>query len=99
MNPLVLFMDYQVRHFTQDDAHIYCTEDQMESECVEVVSLVLDIYKDFGFDDVVIKLSTRPEKRIGSDEVWDKLEGALISSLKVMGLDYFISWRGRFLWT
>ena len=71
----------RVRHFTQDDAHIYCTEDQMESECVEVVSLVLDIYKDFGFDDVVIKLSTRPEKRIGCDEVWDKLEGALISSL------------------
>ena len=80
----------RVRHFTQDDAHIYCTEDQMESECVEVVSLVLDIYKDFGFDDVVIKLSTRPEKRIGSDEVWDKLEGALISSLNVMGLDYIL---------
>ena len=80
----------RVRHFTQDDAHIYCTEDQMESECVEVVSLVLDIYKDFGFDDVVIKLSTRPEKRIGNDEVWDKLEGALISSLKVMGLDYIL---------
>ena len=80
----------RVRHFTQDDAHIYCTEDQMESECVEVVSLVLDIYKDFGFDDVVIKLSTRPEKRIGSDEVWNKLEGALISSLKVMGLDYLL---------
>ena len=80
----------RVRHFTQDDAHIYCTEDQMESECVEVVSLVLDIYKDFGFDDVVIKLSTRPEKRIGSDEIWDKLEGALISSLNVMGLDYIL---------
>ena len=80
----------RVRHFTQDDAHIYCTEDQMESECIEVVSLVLDIYKDFGFDDVIIKLSTRPEKRIGSDEVWDKLEGALTSSLKVMGLDYIL---------
>ena len=80
----------RVRHFTQDDAHIYCTEDQMESECIDVVSLVLDIYKDFGFTEVVIKLSTRPEKRIGSDEVWDKLEGALINALKVMGLDYVL---------
>ena len=59
----------RVRHFTQDDAHIYCTEAQMEQECIDVVALVLDIYKDFGFDDVVIKLSTRPENRIGSDEV------------------------------
>ena len=80
----------RVRHFTQDDAHIYCTEDQMEGECIDVVSLVLDIYKDFGFTEVVIKLSTRPEKRIGSDEVWDKLEGALINALKVMGLDYVL---------
>ena len=80
----------RVRHFTQDDAHIYCTEDQMESECIDVVSLVLDIYKDFGFTEVVIKLSTRPEKRIGSDEVWDKLEWALINALKVMGLDYVL---------
>ncbi len=80
----------RVRHFTQDDAHIYCTEDQMEGECIDVVSLVLDIYKDFGFTDVIIKLSTRPEKRIGSDDVWDKLEGALINSLKVMGLDYVL---------
>ncbi len=80
----------RVRHFTQDDAHIYCTEDQMEGECIDVVSLVLDIYKDFGFTEVVIKLSTRPEKRIGSDEVWDKLEGALINALKGMGLDYVL---------
>ena len=78
----------RVRHFTQDDAHIYCTEAQMEQECIDVVALVLDIYKDFGFDDVVIKLSTRPENRIGSDEVWDKLEGALSNALDVMGLDY-----------
>ena len=80
----------RVRHFTQDDAHIYCTEDQMEQECIDVVALVLDIYKDFGFDDVVIKLSTRPEKRIGSDEIWDKLEGALSNALDVMGLDYIL---------
>ena len=80
----------RVRHFTQDDAHIYCTEEQMEQECIDVVALVLDIYKDFGFEDVVIKLSTRPEKRIGSDEVWDKLEGALSNALDVMGLDYVL---------
>ena len=80
----------RVRHFTQDDAHIYCTENQMEQECMDVVALVLDIYKDFGFEDVVIKLSTRPEKRIGSDEVWDKLEGALLNSLTAMNLDYVL---------
>jgi threonyl-tRNA synthetase len=80
----------RVRHFTQDDAHIYCTESQMEKECMDVVALVLDIYKDFGFEDVVIKLSTRPEKRIGSDEVWDKLEGALLNALQTMGLDYVL---------
>ncbi|MEC9192086.1 MAG: threonine--tRNA ligase [Pseudomonadota bacterium] len=80
----------RVRHFTQDDAHIYCTEDQMEQECMDVVALVLDIYKDFGFEEVVIKLSTRPEKRIGSDEIWDKLEGALLNSLTSMNLDYVL---------
>ena len=80
----------RVRHFTQDDAHIYCTEQQMEQECIDVVALVLDIYKDFGFEDVVIKLSTRPEKRIGSNEVWDRLEGALSHALEVMGLDYVL---------
>ncbi len=80
----------RVRHFTQDDAHIYCTEEQMEQECIEVVALILDIYKDFGFEDVKIKLSTRPENRIGSDEVWDKLEGALSSALNAMELDYVL---------
>jgi len=78
----------RVRHFTQDDAHIYCTEQQMEQECKDVVALVLDIYKDFGFENVVIKLSTRPEKRIGSDETWDKLEGALSNALDAMNLEY-----------
>jgi threonyl-tRNA synthetase len=62
----------------------------MEQECIDVVALVLDIYKDFGFEDVVIKLSTRPEKRIGSDEIWDKLEGALSHALETMGLDYVL---------
>ncbi|MEM0954399.1 MAG: threonine--tRNA ligase [Pseudomonadota bacterium] len=85
-----LFGLMRVRHFTQDDAHIYCTEEQMEQECIDVIRLVLDIYKDFGFEDVVIKLSTRPEKRIGSDEVWDRLEGALSSALEVIGLEYVL---------
>jgi len=80
----------RVRHFTQDDAHVYCTEAQMEQECIDVVALVLDIYKDFGFEDVVIKLSTRPENKIGSEEVWDKLEGALSNALDTMGLDYVL---------
>jgi threonyl-tRNA synthetase len=78
----------RVRHFTQDDAHIFCTEDQMGQECKAVVALVLDIYRDFGFDNVVIKLSTRPESRIGSDETWDKLESALADALDGMGLPY-----------
>ena len=80
----------RVRHFTQDDAHIYCTEEQMQQECKDVVALVLDIYKDFGFEDIVIKLSTRPEKRIGSDEIWDKLEGALEGALNSMNLDFVL---------
>ena len=80
----------RVRHFTQDDAHVYCTEEQMEQECIDVVALVLDIYRDFGFDEIVIKLSTRPDKRIGSDEIWDKLEGALNNALRTMGLDYVL---------
>jgi threonyl-tRNA synthetase len=78
----------RVRHFTQDDAHIFCTEDQMAQECKDVVTLVLDIYKEFGFENVHIKLSTRPENRIGSDESWDVLEHALASSLENMGLPY-----------
>ena len=80
----------RVRHFTQDDAHIYCTEQQMEQECIDVVKLVLDIYKDFGFEEVIIKLSTRPKKRIGTDITWDKLEGALSNALDVMELDYIL---------
>ncbi len=67
----------RVRAFTQDDAHIFCTDDQIMAECLKVNDLILSIYRDFGFDDVTIKLSTRPEKRVGSDEVWDKAEEAL----------------------
>ena len=78
----------RVRHFTQDDAHVFCTEAQMEQECADVVKLILEIYADFGFTDVRIKLSTRPENRIGSDETWDKLEGALSLALENMGIEY-----------
>ena len=78
----------RVRHFTQDDAHVFCTPEQMEQECREVTALILDIYHDFGFDDVRVKLSTRPENRIGSDTVWDELESALSGALEQMGIDY-----------
>lgn len=78
----------RVRHFTQDDAHIYCTLQQMDAECREVVALVLDIYRQFGFEDVRIKLSTRPENHMGDEATWDLLEGALIRSLDSMGLAY-----------
>ena len=81
----------RVRHFTQDDAHIFCTEEQMTAECRDVVSLILSIYADFGFNDVRIKLSTRPDKRIGSDETWDKLEGALQDALQSMGRDFVLN--------
>lgn len=81
----------RVRHFTQDDAHIFCTPEQMNEECRSVVGLVLDIYHQFGFEEVRIKLSTRPANRIGSDATWDKLEGALIHSLEEMNLDYQVN--------
>jgi threonyl-tRNA synthetase len=67
----------RVRHFTQDDAHIFITEDQIKDECLKINDMMLSIYKDFGFEDVFIKLSTRPEKRVGADQLWDKAEKAL----------------------
>ena len=72
----------RVRHFTQDDAHIFCTEDQIKAECLKINDLMLSIYKDFGFEDIFIKLSMRPEKRVGSDELWDKAEAALSDVLE-----------------
>ncbi|MEL7452164.1 MAG: threonine--tRNA ligase [Pseudomonadota bacterium] len=78
----------RVRHFTQDDAHIFCTPDQLQEECLKVVDLILDIYKDFGFEDVRIKFSDRPEARIGDDTVWDKSEAALRHALEATGLPY-----------
>ena len=76
----------RVRHFTQDDAHIFCTPQQMEQECQSVVAMVLDIYRQFGFEDVRIKLSTRPNNRMGDDATWDLLEGSLINALNHMQL-------------
>jgi len=76
----------RVRHFTQDDAHIFCTEDQITEECIAVNELILSIYRDFGFDDVRIKFSDRPEKRVGSDEVWDKSEDALKKACEAAGI-------------
>ncbi|MDF2116306.1 threonine--tRNA ligase [Roseiarcaceae bacterium H3SJ34-1] len=67
----------RVRAFTQDDAHIFCTEDQIMDEAMKINDMIMSVYKDFGFEDVVLKLSTRPEKRVGGDEVWDKAEAAL----------------------
>ena len=72
----------RVRHFTQDDAHIFITEDQLEEQCLEINDLLLSIYEDFGFKDIVVKLSTRPEKRVGSDEQWDHAEAVMEKVLK-----------------
>jgi threonyl-tRNA synthetase len=77
----------RVRAFTQDDAHIFCTEDQITAESVSVTQLILAIYKDFGFDDVRIKFSDRPPKRVGADEVWDKAEAALQAASKAAGIE------------
>ena len=81
----------RVREFTQDDAHIFCTPEQMEEECITTLKLIFDIYKDFGFDNVKIYLSTRPEKRIGSDEIWDLCEKALANALTNHGYEFEIN--------
>ena len=81
----------RVRAFTQDDAHIFCTEDQITEECKIVCDLILSIYKDFGFEDVSIKFSDRPEKRVGSDEIWDKSEKALMTAMEATGLEYTVN--------
>ncbi|MGD8926268.1 MAG: threonine--tRNA ligase [Thioalkalispiraceae bacterium] len=78
----------RVRNFTQDDAHIFCTEEQIQQEVINFNNMLFEVYKDFGFDDVLIKLSTRPEQRVGSDEVWDKAEHALEKALNHMGLEW-----------
>src|SRR5210317_1401860 len=81
----------RVRAFTQDDAHIFCTEDQITQESLIVTNLILEIYKDLGFENVVLKYSDRPEKRVGDDSVWDKSESALLSAIKQSKLEYTIN--------
>ena len=78
----------RVRHFTQDDGHIFLTEEQIKEECVKVHELILSIYKDFGFDNIVVKFSDRPEKRVGDDSIWDKAEKALIDAVETTNQKY-----------
>ena len=81
----------RVRAFTQDDAHIFCTEEQITEECLLVTKLILDIYKDLGFENIILKYSDRPKVRVGEDEVWDKSEEALQKAIKKTGLEYSIN--------
>ena len=81
----------RVRAFTQDDAHIFCTEDQINAETVAFCGLLQSVYADFGFTDVAVKFSDRPEKRAGSDETWDKAEGALKAAVEAAGLQYTLN--------
>ena len=81
----------RVRAFTQDDGHVFCTEDQITEESVAITKLILDIYRDFGFDDVRIKYADRPAKRVGSDGVWDRAEEALKTASRAAGIDYTLN--------
>jgi threonyl-tRNA synthetase len=81
----------RVRAFTQDDAHIFCTEDQITKECLIVTNLILDIYKDLGFENIILKYSDRPDLRVGDDNVWDKAEKALLDAVKASKLEYTIN--------
>ena len=78
----------RVRAFTQDDGHIFCTEDQIQAEVVAFTTLLQKVYKDFGFSNIIYKLSTRPEKRIGTEESWDRAEQALAEGLRASGCDF-----------
>ena len=81
----------RVRAFTQDDAHIFCTEDQITEESLSVTNLILEIYKDLGFENVILKYSDRPEKRVGDDSIWDKAEAALLAAIEQSNLEYSIN--------
>ena len=81
----------RVRAFTQDDAHIFCTEDQIKEECINVTNLILEIYKELGFEKVILNFSDRPEKRVGNDMIWDKAEAALLNAIKLTKLEYKIN--------
>ena len=78
----------RVRGFVQDDAHIFCTESQIQAEVIDFIDVLQAVYRDFGFNEILVKLSTRPEKRVGSDEVWDKSEASLATALDAKGLDW-----------
>jgi threonyl-tRNA synthetase len=81
----------RVRAFTQDDAHIFCSEEQITSECLSVTNLILEIYKDLGFENVILKYADRPEVRVGNDDVWDKAEASLLKAVKESKLEYSIN--------
>jgi threonyl-tRNA synthetase len=81
----------RVRGFTQDDGHIFCTEDQILEECVAYTALLQKVYRDFGFKDIIYKVATRPDKRVGSDALWDKAEFAVMESLRRSGCEFFVS--------
>ena len=81
----------RVRGFTQDDGHIFCTEDQILEECVAYTTLLQKVYKDFGFTDIIYKVATRPDNRVGSDDLWDKAEFAVMESLRRSGCDFIVS--------
>ena len=81
----------RVRAFTQDDGHCFITEEQITSECVAITRLILDIYRDFGFDEVAIRFADRPPKRVGSDDIWDRAEAALIAASNAAGIDYSLN--------
>ena len=82
---------FRVRAFTQDDAHIFCSEDQITEECLNVTNLILEIYKDLGFENVILKYSDRPDVRVGEDNVWDKSEKALLEAIKASKLEYSVN--------
>jgi threonyl-tRNA synthetase len=81
----------RVRAFTQDDGHVFVTEDQITEEAVAITRLILDIYRDFGFEEVAIKFADRPPKRVGSDEIWDRAEAALKAASGAAGIDYTLN--------
>jgi threonyl-tRNA synthetase len=81
----------RVRAFTQDDGHVFCTEEQISAECVAITRLILDIYRDFGFEEVAIKFADRPPRRVGNDAIWDKAEAALIAASSAAGIEYTLN--------
>ena len=90
----------RVRGFTQDDAHIFCTEEQILAEVSGCIEMVYDTYETFGFEKIVVKLSTRPEERVGSDEMWDKAEAALAEALAANDIEFqYLAWRRGVLWS